>query len=309
MSIPRELQTRPSVHQLCAGAFIQTTLRIGEHVSVAPLKSLSVDSQAVFAARYAHEILGAEVHSNGFESLKKQGRESIPVVAIIHRHRINASAEDLERTAQPHLERIRTLLSWLSGELPEPFAMITATKEKTYFRLLPYQSRRRQRLGFGNVGADISDQLFRILKLAETDERFEFALSMFRDALRETNPEFKAARMFSCLEALAYRINDGKGSRSRVRKLLGLGNGVSVRIGSGDDTLEYDRVEVAGRIRDKLFHGAPFIPAKHLNRSAAKAYEYLQSHPRQLGDMLLSDCEIEFARWANGASKGQERTE
>lgn len=241
----------------------------------------------------------------GLENLKKQGHESTPVVAIVHRHRVSSTAEDLERVAQPQLDRIRMLLSWLSGEWPEPFAMVTATEDKTYFRLLPNQSRKRQRLGFGNVGADISGQLFRLLKLAESDERFAFALSMFRDALREENPEFKVARMFSCLEALTYRIKHDKGSRTRVRTLLGLEYGATVRIGAGDNQYEYDRVEVAGRIRDKLFHGVPFIPAKHLNERAATAYEYLQQHPRQLGDMLLTDCELEFARWANGASNGQ----
>lgn len=70
---------------------------------------------------------------------------------------------------------------------------------------------------------------------------------------------------------------------------------------------QYDRVELAGRIRDKLFHGAPFDAAE-LTSDARRAYEYLAGHPDQLKDLLLADCELEFARWANGASRGQTPT-
>ena len=128
---------------------------------------------------------------------------------------------------------------------------------------------------------------------------------MFKDALKESNPSFKAARLFSCLESLAYQIKNVKGSRQRVRKLLGLETGAKTQVGSGGKLYDYDRVEIAGRIRDKLFHGAPFVPSEHLNQKAANAYAYLEKHPRELGDMLLVDCELEFSRWANGASNGQ----
>lgn len=305
MTVLRELRHRPAVHQLCAGAFLQEMLPLGEHVTAVPLKPLGFDLEAHYAATYAREVVGAEVDEPALEQLKRQGTNSIPIIAIVVRNRIDAPAEEMERVAGPFMERARMLVAWLSGELPKPFALITASEKQTFFRMIPYQSRRRQRLGFGNTGTDIRGQLFRIAKLAETDERFAFALSMFHDALRELNPPFRAARLFSCLESLAYRVKDDKGSRQRVRKLLGLEAGATVRIGSGAESYEYDRVEIAGRIRDKLFHGVPFEPEKHLNVSGAKAYRYLLEHPRELGDMLLADCELEFARWANGASIGQ----
>lgn len=309
MALPKELQHRPAVHQLCMGAFLQEIVPVGEHTTAVPLTSLGCDTEAAYAARYAHDVVRASVDEPAIVSLKKQGADAHPVIAIVVRNRIDAAPEDLERVVMPLLDRARAVLSWATGEVPEPFALVTATTKGAYFRLTPEQSRRRQRLGFGNTGADFRDQLHRLMKYAEEDERFAFALSMHRDALREQNPEFRAARHFSCLEALAYRIKDDEGtgqkSRQRVRKLLGLEAGAMARTSDGANQYEYDRVEIAGRIRDKLFHGAPFRPSEHLNESAAKAYEHLMKHPDQLRDMLQADCELEFARWANGASRGQ----
>jgi hypothetical protein len=291
------------------GAFLQEIVPVGEHTTAVPLVSLGCDSEAVYAARYAKEVVRASVDEPGIASLKKQGSDAHPVIAIVVRNRIDAAPEDLERVAMPLLDRARAVLSWATGEVPEPFALVTAPAKDAYFRLTPEQSRRRQRLGFGNTGADFQSQIHRLMKYAEEDDRFAFALSMYRDALREQNPEFRAARHFSCLEALAYRIKDdegtGKKSRQRVRRLIGLDEGAVSRASDGPTQYEYDRVEIAGRIRDKLFHGAPFRPTEHLSESAAKAYGHLLKHPDQLRDILQGDCEIEFARWANGASRGQ----
>jgi len=309
MSLPKELQHRPSVHQLCMGAFLQEIVPVGEHTTALPLVPLGCDTEAVYTARYAREVVGASVDEPAIASLRKQGADAHPVIAIVVRNRIDAAPEDLERAAIPLLDRARAILSWATGEVAEPFALVTAPTKDAYFRLTLEPSRRRQRLGFGNTGTDFRGQLHRLMTYAEEDERFAFALSVYRDALREQNPEFRAARHFSCLEALAYRIKDddgtGQKSRQRVRKLLGLENGAMSRTSDGTNQYEYDRVEIAGRIRDKLFHGAPFRPTEHLNESAAKAYGHLLKHPHQLRDMLQADCELEFTRWANGASRGQ----
>jgi hypothetical protein len=308
-SVPRELQHRPAVHQLCAGAFIQELVPLGEHTTAVPLVPLGYETEARYTAQYAKEIVGAAINGPAVSALKQQGADAHPVIALVVRNKIDAQPADLEHVVMPLLDRARSVLSWATGEVPEPFALITATRTQTYFRLTPKQSRRRQRLGLGNTGTDFEAALHSLMKYAEEDERFAFALSMYRDALREQDPQFRAARHFSCLEALAYRIKDdagtGKKSRQRVRRLLGLEAGAVSRATDGAIQYEYDRVEIAGRIRDKLFHGAPFRPAEDLNAPAAKAYEYLLKHPEQLGEMLQTDCELEFARWSNGASRGQ----
>ena len=302
-TVPVPLQHRPAVHQLCIGAFIQETLHLRSNVAAVPLQPLGFDSEAHYAGRYANEVVGAQVDNENLEALKSEGRQAGPIVAIVVQHKIDAPPELLDKIANPLLRHARSVLGWVAGNTVVPFAMVTATTDNTFFRIIPPHTRQRQRLGFGNTGAEYQALLGRIMTSAEEDEHFAFALSMFHDALREETPEFRVARFFACLESLAYRLKKGRGSRDAVRCLIGLENGAMCSFSEDGKDYSYDRVEVAGRIRDKLFHGIPFNPDE-LKEGARVAYEWLREKPERLGDMLLTDCELEIARWANRASRG-----
>ena len=129
MKIPRELQHRPAVHQLCFGAFTQEMLPIGEHVTVVPLQPLGFDVQAKYTAQYAKEVVSAQVDGVALAALKKQGNGSLPILAIVVRNRIDVSARELERLSESYFARAQMLIAWLSGELPEPFAIVTVTRK------------------------------------------------------------------------------------------------------------------------------------------------------------------------------------
>jgi len=236
--------------------------------------------------------------------MKREGAQARPVVALVARLAIDAPPEQLESVARVDLTNAASVIGWVAGEVPEPFAVVTATLREVYFRIAPPQARRRFRLGFGNTGADYYAQIYRIVKLADEDERFAFVLSLYKDALREANAEFRVARFFACLEALAYRLKKDRGSRDAVRALLGLEPGALATIAVDGVNYRFDRVELGGRIRDKLFHGVPFDP-KELTDEARFAYNYFRGHPEYFRDLLHVDCELEIARWANDASRGQ----
>lgn len=303
--VPATLRYRPSVHQLCLGAFIQEPLHIRSSISVYPLKPIGFDVEASYTARYANEIVGAAIEDKMLDELRAQGKHARPVIALAVKHKIDAPPGQLERVATPLLAHARSVISWVAGEIPVPFAMVTSTTKETFFRMIPPRSRRRHRLGFGNTGPDYYSLLNRLMTAVERDERFAFALSLFREALREEHAEFRVARFFACLEALAYRLKARVGSRQAVRLLLGLERGAMASVKIDGVDYRYDRVEIGGRIRDKLFHGVPF-DASELTHEAEIAYQHLQEHPTRLRDLLLVDCELEFARWANGKSRGQQ---
>lgn len=250
--------------------------------------------------------MSADVDEQGVANLVEQGKHANPLVALVAISNVDAPAEVLEASARPALERARSIVSWSAGELAVPFAYVIAGLQGSSFRMLPPPSRRRQRLGFGNTGTDYVVQLSRMLDASESDEHFAFALSLYREALREEHAEFRVARFFSCLEALAYRLKARHQGRSRdaVRDLLGIAAGVTSRMQGQDGTpIEFDRIELGGRIRDKLFHGVPF-DGSSLTHASRSAYAWLRTQPDLFRDMLQSDCELEFARWANGASRG-----
>ena len=90
---------------------------------------------------------------------------------------------------------------------------------------------------------------------------------------------------------------------------MGLAAGATGEIALGDGRkIRFDRVELAGRLRDKLFHGVPFkrsdLPAEWRD-----GFDLIQEHPGRLIDCLKSDCELEIANWANGASVARSAAE
>ncbi|MDZ7690417.1 MAG: hypothetical protein U5K69_04585 [Balneolaceae bacterium] len=298
------LEKRPAVHQLCSGVFIQESIWIKENLIAVPLKALGLGTQAQFTARYAKEIIGAEIAQESFDQLLEQGEQSYPTVVLALQNQVHAPIEALESNAEPHFNNARRMLSLISGNSIDPFAMVTALSDKTSFRLLPPNSKKRIRLGFGNTGEPFDKKVTNLINAAEEDEHFAFALSMYHDALHENNPRFKIARFFACLESLAYKIkSEEKPSRKAVKFLIGIEDGNSVNATIDGKEYKYDRIEIAGRIRDKLFHGIPFRK-KDLIKEAQDAYELYEKHPEHIANSLKSDCEIEIARWANGASRG-----
>lgn len=299
------LRRRPAVHQLCYGIFIQEPVWLSEDLLAVPLKALGFAAQAHYTAQYAMEIASAQVDSEALVNLAAQGDDALPVVAIAHFRHVDAPPEELERFSEQQFIQARRVLGWTSGGEVTPFALLTSTTNQSYFRLLPPYPRRRQRLGFGNTGVFYHSQMSQIYQATKNDEHFEYALSLLHDALREANPLFKIARLFNCLECLAYKLKGKHGGKSRkaVKDLLGLSDGATVVEHINGEQYRYDAIEIAGRLRDKLFHGVMFS-AEDLNQESRNIFTLLESTPQHFVATVLSYCEIEVARWANGTSRG-----
>lgn len=299
------LAQRPSVHQLCAGASLQSPFRIGLDVMAIPLQPLGFGPQAVHLARFVTEVLRAPLDEPAFQALEATGKTALPVLALTAPISIEAPPHDLERLAAERLHRARQIVAWASGDTVTPFGMVVATGAITHFRLLPPPARGRQRLfGLGGTAGDFQETLSRITAAADADEHFAFALALHHDAVREHNPHFRIARLFNVLECLAYRLKSAeRPSRKAVKLLVGLPDGVDTHLNSGGISYRFDSIEIAGRVRDRLFHGIPFRPSD-LNAESRPAFELYEHEPGVIADGLAVRCEMEIARWANGTSVG-----
>lgn len=80
-----------------------------------------------------------------------------------------------------------------------------------------------------------------------------------------------------------------------------------MQLNIGGKEYKFDRIEIAGRLRDKLFHGVPFKESD-LNSQSKHVFELIKCEPELIASSLRDDCELEFARWANGASNGLKQT-
>jgi hypothetical protein len=299
------LRRRPAVHQLCQGIFIQEPVWLSENLLAVPLKALGFSGQAHFTAQYAVEVAGVQVDSNGVENLAIQGKDAFPIISIVRFWQIDAPVEVLDRLSEQQFTQARRVLGWSSGDQITPFSMLTCTADQSFFRLLLPHSRRRHRLDFGNTGVSHHSQISQIYQASRNDEHFDYALSLLHDALREANPHFKIARLFNCLECLAYKLKSKHGGKSRkaVKELLGLPDGAMTEENINGLKFRYDAIEISGRLRDKLFHGVIFRP-EDLNQESRNVFTLLESHPQNIVASVLGYCEVEIARWANGSSRG-----
>ena len=274
-------------------------------MSYIPIKPLGFETPAKWLALYAQEC-GAPVDDPSLQKLIAQAAESNPCVAIILPIAEWNGPKIAESSVTSEIERLRELLSWGTGNDVEPFGFVILgpSKNEAYFRTLPPRSTKRTRLGFGNIGNDFVNSLASILKCAELDEHFAFALSMLHDANKEKNIRFKIARLYSCLEALCYKIKKGQGSRDAVRQLIGIKKGKTGQTNIDGRTYDYDVVLGSGILRDILFHGVPadFSKAKPEEQDT---FDLLSTHPEVFVSDLQSRVEIEVAKWSNGKSNGQ----
>lgn len=268
-----------------------------------PLAPLGFEAEFDYVADYFQQFFGVELSQKDVQVGSAQRAEALPVIAVIHFPETGEVPEELEAVARNSLLRAEQIVAWATGDRLIEFAYVTVTdKGDKFFRMIPPYSRRRQRLGFGNTGEDFQGSVDRIRDAAEEDSRFAFAMSMFADASHEPNALFKVCRLFNILESLAYALKDGDtGSRRAVKIMLGLENGAKTNLQVGGRKISYDRIEIAGRLRDKFFHGSPFRE-EDLIEEARPVFFLIEHHPQMIADTLLADCELALARWANGAS-------
>lgn len=312
------LDASPSVHELCSGPYLQEALIIEDGTYVVPLDKLGYNPQVAATIRYAASHAGIDVKDECQGNLEAQGALAMPTVAIIVAGRAGESPDELERVALPRLDVARKTVAWASGDPVVPFARLVWDGNQSYLRMLPPHSRNRIRLGFGNTGKDYYDLVTRVVRCAEADPHFGFALSLFGDAQNEGNALFKAARMFTVLECLAQGIKryinanhpqfagkpNGVGSRKAIRTMLGVKATDTMEVAMGTSRVRFEPIEVAGRIRDFLFHGVQ-PTAEREGEQYRDVWEFVLKHPEHVIDAMDSHCWLEISRWANNASRGR----
>lgn len=295
----------PSVHFLCRGAFLQHAHDLAPDVVATPLAPLGFRGEAGYAVDFSEQVLSRKLHPRDASHLVRMGDSEQPCLVITVLRTVDAPGEELISATFSTFERARNTVSWICSETPELFAVIVHRTEGPEFSLRPQFTRRKQKLVLVGDSENLRTTPRQLFAAAAVDERFSFALTMYRDALRDTDTEFRISRFFMCLESLAYRLKaGGLRSRTAVRRLLGIQD-VPLPPHTLPDgrVVSVDRVEIGGRIRDKIFHGVPFSTAD-LNDEAAAYYDWARTHPGYLRDLLASDCELELTKWANGTSAG-----
>jgi hypothetical protein len=96
-------------------------------------------------------------------------------------------------------------------------------------------------------------------------------------------------------------------SRKAVKRLLGFKDDTFSELHSGGREYRYDPVELAGRIRDKLFYGTPLRP-DDLTLSVGDASELLSKHSPSIASELMGFCESQLMVAAKRLAAAEKRT-
>lgn len=288
------LRTQPAVHELCAGGFLRETVHFGDGLSAIPLQPLGSDDRIDFLVKYARDLVGAKFDEPVASEARLRGLISSPVVSLVCTASEDGSPMEIEASVRPRLEVARQVMSCAVVQPFVPFALfIHAQSSKGYYRLLePGHKGTRSRI-LSIVELETPHLLARVFTKARDDETYRFALSLLHDAVAESNPRFRIARLFNVLECLASENKTGGlPSRKAVRYLLGFPVEGDVKEWNIEGKRHsFDIVELAGRLRDKLFHGAPFSP-EDLAMNVRSAFLLLEDAPLYIADTLTEYCKI-----------------
>ena len=294
---------RPSVHRLYHGAFIQASFQIGLNTIVTPMRAAGADHLVHYGREYHSQFFKEPLGQEAHRIFSEHGRNSLPIISVVTIPQAEDEPAALGQASRPVFDRAEQAISWISGNFPTPFMEFVALESGVFASFIPPPSEtRRMHLSFGDHSAEQQDRVNNLIEAASMDERFSFGLSMYRDATHERNPQFQIARLFSVLESFAYALKGGSlGSRAAVRKMLGVESATGETVLADGRKIRFERIELAGRLRDKLFHGVPFEP-EDLSAEWRDGFDLVQDHPELLIQCLKGDCELEIARWSNGAS-------
>ena len=285
--LDRHIRRRPSVQKICLGAFLQHPMPMTSDVLAVPLTAVGFAGVAKLVAEYMSADLDLHITVNEVEKLIDSGNHAYPGVSLVWHPVRDAAADELLRSSGPSFARAQRLLSLVTGDRTEIVANIVLHDQGHEYELIPTKSRRRQRSWFSESEAEgFQKSVVQLSKISESDSRVSLALQLYLDAVNDKSDEFRLVKLYNVLECLAspYKV-EGVGSRDAVRRLLGISPGPTCSIDYKGAQVHFDLISVAGRIRDKIMHGAR-IDGDTFAANDRGALEVLAYEPFKLADEL-----------------------
>jgi hypothetical protein len=287
------IRRRPSVQMICLGAFLQQPMPLSAEILAVPIGAAGFSGGASLAADYIAADLDLHITENDAKALHDSGMNAYPAVALVWHPVKDESTDTLLRSSHRAFEIAQRTLSLVAGNSPEVIAQIVVHETNHEYKLFPPGSRQRQRLWFSDEEAtSFVGNIVRLSKTCEVDSRVSLALQLYLDALHDKSHVFRLVKLYNVLECLAspYKV-DGVGSRDAVRKLLKRAPGPTTSISLGESQVTFDLIAVAGRIRDKIMHGAR-IDDDTFSANDKGALRVFAEMPFQLADALQADVDL-----------------
>lgn len=292
------LYSKSYVVSLCYGAFIQQEVKFGESQFLVPMKPVYEECLVKYVSVTCKDFQ-ISVDSQILEELHNQIKDTRPVTALITTSElIFGKPNELEESVEKKIYKLKLITSFISGDPLIEFARLIKNDGQTYFRMIPWQSRRRQKLFFSK---DESESFF--VTASKISLNQEYYLSLLYDANHERNPLFRIARYFGVLEAISnsYNKSDHQGSKDRIRYMLygDKSKRNTIKSQKGKDKFELDPIEISYRFRNKFFHGGEPTYDYFKELMPLSIWNELQNNCNTIINSLQSHCELQLMKEIN----------
>lgn len=292
------LHSKSYVVSLCYGAFLQEEVNFGDGLYMLPMKPVYEECLVNYVSVSCKDFQ-INLDNQNLKELHNQIKDTRPVSALIATSElIFDQPEKLEETVEKRIYKLKLITSFISGDSLIEFARLIKNDDKTYFRMIPWQSRKRQKLFFSKEEAKSFFQTASEISLNQ-----EYYMSLLYHANHERYPLFRIARYFGVLEAISnsYKQPDHKGSKDQIRHMLyddkSKRNTINGQI--GEVKYQLDPIEIAYRFRNKFFHGGEPVYEYFQDLISKEVWGELHKNSNTVINSLESHCEIQLMKEIN----------
>ena len=291
------ITSKSYVATLCYGAFIQQEINLGNGMFLLPMIPVYEECLVNYVAVTCGDFK-IKVEYENLRQLHGQIKDSRPVTALIITSELEfINPETLEKQSDSSIYKLKLITSFISGDPLIEFARIIKNGESTFFRMIPFQSRKRQKLFFSK---EESESFYKTAALISSNQ--EYFLSLLHDANHENNLHFRIARYFGVLEALSNKYKQpDKGSKDSIRYMLfndiSRRNVINGQIGAIKYSL--DPIEISYRFRNNYYHGGEPTYEKFKELMAFEIWEETFKKDNVIINSLQSYCEMQLMKEMN----------
>lgn len=303
---------RQAFLEVCVGPPLADVMFFDEDTVAYPMGSLGNVANIDFGIRLLHS-LGVPTDSNFLKAAKHEGEPYNHLTVVVY---AGLRDEDFHEAAQGlsrRVDRCRALLGLYTVGEHVPILRIKWTESKAGEAefLGPRYRGIRQR------GDDdpVSPEFLRICATHHyEDDQLHFFISIIEQIYGIRDEVFRIARYYSLMEAMAGGItsqfirqsgNDSM-TRTAIRFMLGYFLEFDVPRFTITPNLdfEFDHIELAGRVRDRLFHGGQELVGSDVPEVLRPGTDLLRLRPDMISHLLRRDCEQEIVSWSRRESRG-----
>ncbi|MFM2198994.1 MAG: hypothetical protein RLZZ505_2426 [Verrucomicrobiota bacterium] len=285
------LKKPPGIHVFFKGAYLQSPVILKNGAVMVPFREIGMLLEAYRLGQHL-KLLGHGVSKENIEDFALTAKEAEPVVVVA----IPFDCKDIllaTKEIETLVSHYKAVLSWASSSPAIEFGRIYYDPgDRKISMLLKWQMRERWiRCGEDNTSINFANQVMAVLEKCQKDRKFSFALSLYNYAQNESDPVFRIAKIYMCLESLATMNKTGLQTRDAIRKATGLVSGKMTEIQANGKKYQCDLLFGASEIRNHLFHGNPFDRDAFTKAARDDTFDAIENEPEEFARKLSSYCE------------------